>query len=279
MMIDIGIPVYNGEKTIAKVLDSILNQSYRNFRLIISDNSSNDRTEIIIKEYLRMDPRIEYHRQDINIGTEANFKYLFNISKNKYFLWAASDDIRSSNFLEDNINFLENNNDYAASTLQTRFEGGDFSDSKMGDFLINDSDPIVRVKKQFNFNWFNGFHANGRYYSLIRRDALADIIHKHWNYLGSDWMISAHLLSKGKINRINSGYVELGKYGASNSQDLFTVHRESIYDLLIPFHRLSYEVWNICNSANSYQKIPLFLSLMKLNLYGFLFQFYLFFKR
>jgi glycosyltransferase involved in cell wall biosynthesis len=278
-IVDICIPVFNGEHKISRVIDSILSQSFQNFKLLISDNNSNDNTENIIKRYLSLDSRIEYYRQKKNIGAEGNFKYLFNKSESKYFMWAAADDIRSSNYLELNIRFLENNRDYVASTLQTRFEGGSFNEQRMGDKALIDDSPEARIRKHLSVKWCEGIHANGRFYSVIRRDSLRDVIKKEWNYLGADWMIVAHLLSIGKINRINDGWMELGRYGASNSQDLFAAYRKSVSSWIMPFSRLSTDIWKIIYSSNGYHKALIVLKLINLNLYGFIIQFYIKFKR
>lgn len=278
-LVDIGLPIYNGEAKIAMVIESILCQTYSNFRLIISDNFSSDETENIIKRYVSLDSRITYYRQNNNIGGEGNFKYLFHKSKAKYFMWAAADDIRSNDFLEKNIHFLEKNTDYVASTLRTKFEGGYFDENKLGDKSLHYEDPIARCIKHLSLNWITGLHANGRFYSLIRRDALQGAIKKDWGYLGADWMIVSHLLSIGKINRINEGFSELGKGGASNTQDLFSVHRASIKDFFFPFNRLSYETWDLMTFTGFHQKFLLLLTLLNLNIYGFFIQLYIKIKR
>ena len=74
--ISIGIPVYNGEKFIRKCIESVLQQTNRNFELIISDNASTDSTPEICKEFLNKDDRISFERQDKNMGGCWNFNFL-----------------------------------------------------------------------------------------------------------------------------------------------------------------------------------------------------------
>ncbi|MDO9582826.1 MAG: glycosyltransferase family 2 protein [Desulfomicrobium sp.] len=108
--VSIGMPVYNGEKFIKESLSSLLHQSYTNFELIISDNSSTDNTENICKEYAKKDPRIIYIRQTENIGAANNFIFVFNKKNNsKYFMWAACDDSWSENWLEVLITNIKEN--------------------------------------------------------------------------------------------------------------------------------------------------------------------------
>jgi len=61
--VSIGMPIYNGEKLIRDVLDSLLGQTFAYFELIISDNASTDSTSEICNEYAKKDKRIRYIRQ------------------------------------------------------------------------------------------------------------------------------------------------------------------------------------------------------------------------
>jgi len=66
-IVTIGLPVNNGEKFINKCLNSILDQTRTDFRLIISDNASEDKTAEICKEFMKKDPRIKYFKQEKNL--------------------------------------------------------------------------------------------------------------------------------------------------------------------------------------------------------------------
>jgi glycosyltransferase involved in cell wall biosynthesis len=106
----LGLPVYNGEKFLEVALDSILNQTYKNYKLIITDNASTDNTEKICRKYVEKDPRITYYRNKKNMGATYNFNLVFRLcarEKTKYFKWIASDDIYSPVFLERCIKELE----------------------------------------------------------------------------------------------------------------------------------------------------------------------------
>lgn len=119
--VSIGLPVYNGEKFIKNALDSIMSQTYTNFELIISDNASTDLTQEICQEYAKNDKRIQYYRQTKNIGIYPNHKFVLSKSNSKYFLWIAADDLRHSTFLEKNVMFLENNENYVGSISEIKF--------------------------------------------------------------------------------------------------------------------------------------------------------------
>ena len=93
------MPVYNGELFIREALNSLLNQTFTDFELVISDNASTDGTEMICQEYADKDKRIRYVRQVQNRGATANFQFVLDAAVGKYFMWAAADDLQSSNFL------------------------------------------------------------------------------------------------------------------------------------------------------------------------------------
>jgi glycosyltransferase involved in cell wall biosynthesis len=97
--ISIGMPVYNAEKYLRLALDSLLQQDYADFELIISDNASTDSTQDICGEYVARDSRIRYYRNENNIGASGNHNRVFELASGEYFKWAAHDDIHLPGFL------------------------------------------------------------------------------------------------------------------------------------------------------------------------------------
>ena len=124
-ILTIGLPIYNGEDTIKNILDSILNQSYENFILVISDNASTDSTQKICKNYAKNDNRINYIRQEKNIGLLNNWNFLLKNTKTKYFMWVEADDYYDSFFIEDNVKVLENDNSFVGSISDSIYFDGD----------------------------------------------------------------------------------------------------------------------------------------------------------
>jgi glycosyltransferase involved in cell wall biosynthesis len=88
----VGLPVYNGEEFLRATLDSIFEQTFTDFRLVVSDNGSSDATESICREYAGRDERLEYLRQDVNRGAAWNYNNVFAHCDTPYFRWAAADD-------------------------------------------------------------------------------------------------------------------------------------------------------------------------------------------
>src|SRR6202035_905844 len=90
--VTVGMPVFNGDNYLAETLDSILAQTYQSFDVVISDNGSTDGTEKVCREYAAKDPRIQYHRSEVNLGVSRNFKRTVGISSGDYFMFLAHDD-------------------------------------------------------------------------------------------------------------------------------------------------------------------------------------------
>ena len=108
--ISVGMPVFNGAKTIENAIRSILNQDHKNFELIISDNSSNDGTAEICKKYMKVDSRIIYIRQKRNVGMYKNFLCILEKAKGEYFIFNAADDQLSPSSLGRLYRCLDKNN-------------------------------------------------------------------------------------------------------------------------------------------------------------------------
>jgi glycosyltransferase involved in cell wall biosynthesis len=97
--VTIGVPVFNGESFVAAALDSLLNQTFTDFEIVISDNASTDRTEQICRDYAARDPRIRYYRSDVNRGAAWNHNRVFDLARGEYFKWNSADDLCAPEFL------------------------------------------------------------------------------------------------------------------------------------------------------------------------------------
>ncbi len=106
--VDILLATYNGEKYLVEQLESILSQTYSNFRLLISDDFSTDGTRKILEEYKEKDDRIQLFFQAKNLGVIKNFEYLLKKVESKYYMLSDQDDIWKENKIEKSVEKLEN---------------------------------------------------------------------------------------------------------------------------------------------------------------------------
>ncbi len=117
--IDILLATYNGETYLKEQLDSILNQTYSNFRILISDDNSEDSTKNIIEEYAKKDNRIKFFFQERNLGVIANFEFLLKKVEAEFYMFSDQDDIWKENKIELSMKkILEENCDLVYTNLE-----------------------------------------------------------------------------------------------------------------------------------------------------------------
>jgi glycosyltransferase involved in cell wall biosynthesis len=104
--VSICIPTYNNEKYISETLKSILNQTYQNFEIIVTDDASSDRTVEIIESF--HDPRIKIFQNIANSGITANWNHSISLATGDYIKLVCGDDILYPTCIEKQINILEN---------------------------------------------------------------------------------------------------------------------------------------------------------------------------
>jgi len=95
------VPAYKG-RYLKEALDSILSQTYKDFKVIVSDDCSPENLKVIIDGY--DDDRLSYRRNDENIGGKdlvAHWNLLVDICETEYLIMASDDDVYDSHFLEE----------------------------------------------------------------------------------------------------------------------------------------------------------------------------------
>lgn len=98
-LISIIIPVYNTEKYIARCLDTVINQTYRNLQIIIVNDGSTDKSGDICRDYAKKDSRIQYYYQ-ANAGQAVARNRALDKMKGQYVAFIDSDDYVSYNYIE-----------------------------------------------------------------------------------------------------------------------------------------------------------------------------------
>ena len=106
-MISIAMATYNGAEFVAEQIESILEQTYTDFELIISDDCSIDNTVEILKQYALKDKRIKIIVNENNIGFKKNFEKLISLCKGDYIAFCDQDDIWTLDHLEILLNEIK----------------------------------------------------------------------------------------------------------------------------------------------------------------------------
>jgi glycosyltransferase involved in cell wall biosynthesis len=106
-LVSVIMPAYNVQLYVAHAIESILNQSYRNYEFIIVDDASTDETLSIIKDFRKKDKRIVLIRNRINIGVTKSLNKALRLIKGKYVIRMDADDWSYPNRFELQVKLME----------------------------------------------------------------------------------------------------------------------------------------------------------------------------
>lgn len=169
-LVTIAVPVYNGENYMTQALDSILNQTFTDFEVIISDNCSTDSTPEIARAYAERDPRVRYHRNERNVGANPNFNQTVGMARGRYFKWAAHDDVLAPTYLERCVAELEADPSVVLAHSYTRLINRDGSDVPLDEHTIfTDNGGVIYVGMDARDRQLDSPRASVRFREIILR--------------------------------------------------------------------------------------------------------------
>ena len=116
-LISVIMSVKDGEDTVEEAIQSILNQTYKKFELLVLDDFSSDDTYKLISKYTE-DDRVKVYRNDKNLGLTRSLNILAKKSQGDYLARQDADDISLENRFEKQLNFMVRNN-FEVSTTKT----------------------------------------------------------------------------------------------------------------------------------------------------------------
>jgi glycosyltransferase involved in cell wall biosynthesis len=195
--LSIGLPVYNGEKYLAQSIEALLGQSYEDFELIISDNTSTDGTAEICHHYQELDSRIRYFRQEHNIGGAPNHNFLVEQARGELFKWASHDDLYARDLLKRCVQALEEFPDVSAAHSWTALIDASGTITKAVRYPLATSSPIASERFR-SVLYENGGDDDGAVIrmSVLRRIPLLGSYHH------SDRTLTAGLALQGPFYQV-----------------------------------------------------------------------------
>ncbi|KAB3058674.1 glycosyltransferase family 2 protein [Escherichia coli] len=105
-LVSIIMPSYNSEFTIKESIKSVIEQTYSNWELLITDDCSTDRTCQIVKEFVEQDDRIKLFVSDKNKGAGAARNNSIKESSGRFLAFLDSDDLWAPDKLKEQINYM-----------------------------------------------------------------------------------------------------------------------------------------------------------------------------
>jgi len=145
--VSVFIPVYNTEKYVGQAIESILNQTYKDFELIILDDCSTDKTYEIAQSYSKKDTRIKLYRNDNNLGMMPNWIKGINLCNGKYFGKLDADDYWMPETIETSVKILDENPKVGLVCGKYKLvdEKGKITDTSVPEFFLNKELNILEL--------------------------------------------------------------------------------------------------------------------------------------
>lgn len=108
-VISVVLPCFNGANMLPTAIESCINQSFKDWELIIVNDCSKDNTLEVALHYASIDNRIRVIDNEVNLKLPASLNKGFSEAIGDYFTWTSDDNIMHPTMLEELYNYLENN--------------------------------------------------------------------------------------------------------------------------------------------------------------------------
>jgi glycosyltransferase involved in cell wall biosynthesis len=228
--ISVVMPVFNGEKYLQEAIQSILDQSFRDFELIIVDDLSTDHSVEVIKKF--NDPRIKFYTNEQNQRISRTLNRGIQAASGKYIARMDQDDVALTNRLEVQKQFLDQNPKISIVGSWTKImsEEGIVSDRKH----VHYTDPN-ELKFWFQFNCFlvhpSTFFRKEVWETLGGYAVDADRQPEDFDF----WTMALHQFEMVNLPEVLLHYRESKKSMSRGNRDDFEKHLEKIGTNYIAF--------------------------------------------
>lgn len=116
--ISVIMSVYNGENYLVEAIESVINQTFKNWELIVINDCSTDSTAKILEELSARDERIKVHTNEVNLRLPKSLNKAISLAEGKYIARMDADDICLPERLEKQFEYMEKNRDVALSSCR-----------------------------------------------------------------------------------------------------------------------------------------------------------------
>lgn len=194
----IGMPVYNGAKYIQSTLQSLLNQTFADFSILICDDGSTDGTLDICHAFAARDMRIKIIRNNTRLGGARNFNKTFSLSHGEFFMWASQDDIFHPDYIAKCLKRLKESPDCIMALSEIAFidENGNSRAINYSNIGTEGMPVELRIREVFRrLGWW-------AIYGIIRSEMLRKTKMYRCEFAG-DVVLIVDLLLQGNIAKVD----------------------------------------------------------------------------
>jgi len=241
--ITIGLPVYNNAEFLRQMLDSIIDQDWQDFIVVVSDDCSTDETETICREYEARDDRIQYSRNEKNLGSLKNHQRVLDLAESEYFMFARGHEILPPTLLGCAMQVLTQQHDVVLACAPTRWvneKGLVLEDKFLSLFDTRGCEVITRSLLAL-WSKCEAFYGLGKTQDFRSVRVLAP-------FVGTDLIMILEMSIKGCIAVLPCGDRLRRYYYSENYQDRIRRHRTDMvdnagfFDKYFPVARLPLEI-------------------------------------
>ena len=233
--VTIGMPVYNGAESIEEAINCILDGTYQNVKILVSDNCSTDNTQAIVSNIVERDARVHLIKNPQNIGPVPNFCAVAAASDTDLFMWRAHDDITASDYIEKLVACLDANPEAVLAAAK----------------IITSKPNKVRERpfpatNRSTLRWPSMMKANaGWMYGLFRRpfiiESVSNVLENYPHIHAWDMMVLLDALMAGGICGTNETTFVHQQHRPKSARDQAPQQRERARDfksgvLALPFY-------------------------------------------
>lgn len=190
MIISVIIPCFNCEKFVQETLDSIKNQSYKDFEIIAIDDCSNDNTISVLEEYKKNENRLRIYKNINNLGVAQTRNKAVELAKGKYIAFLDADDVWLPNKLEQQVELLINNQE-----VDLVYTGYTLYDETLQNEISTYHVPTKISYKEILYENFVGLST-----VVVKRDIFLEFRMNN-SYIHEDYVLWLKMLKNGYVFR------------------------------------------------------------------------------
>lgn len=248
-LVSVVMPSWNTGRFIAESIHSVINQTYKNWELLIVDDCSTDNTDEVVSSF--KDERIRYFKNEKNSGAALTRNRALREAKGEYIAFLDSDDIWLPEKLEKMVKFMKDNNYPFAYHEYVKID----EESKPLNIYVS-GPKVVTKRKMYNYGYPGclTFMYNAKFYGLVQ---IKDI------KKNNDYAILLQLCKKSSCYLLKTNLAEYRIRKVSISHDKLKKKLKSHYDLfhlcdekpaLIAFWYAAWNMWYGVWKKRKYEK-------------------------
>lgn len=208
-LVSIALATFNGEKHLDLQLRSVLEQDYRNFEVVISDDGSTDATLKIIEKYATQDRRIRFFPHSDNVGVVRNFARCFAECRGNLISPCDQDDIW---YPEKTRRLVESLGDAQLIYCNSRFVD---SEGNSNEHLLSDELQMIEGNDPRPFLFSDSIYGHAMIFNKSLLDGTGRITN-----VPHDWWIGFVAASRGKIKYLDQVLVDYRRHDSSVTQEI-----------------------------------------------------------